>query len=399
VAEFEDDEEKIIPLHRPSALGEWNAGNDSGKPAPRGWLLGNTFCRGFASSLYGDGAVGKTALRYAQAISLAIGRSLTGEHVFERARVLIVSLEDDVDEIRRRVLAVRLHYNIPLSDLDGWLFLAAPGGHSGKLMETDQRGRNVPGLLKENLDRSIRANGVALVILDPFVKSHSVDENSNAAIDDVVQILTDLAAAHKIAVDVPHHVAKGASEPGNAQNGRGASALTNAVRLAYTLTAMNQEEAAKFNVSEVERRQYVRHDRAKLNVARIGGPTKWFRLVGVELDNGTPLYPNGDEVQTVETWLPPDTWDGVDGETLEAILARIDLGLGDGSFYTVAPNPGRRAAWLAVQEVAPQTTEGQARAMLKSWIKTGHLVEFEYRDPNARKTRRGLRKREVPMAH
>ena len=62
-----------------------------------------SFCRGFASSLLGDGGVGKTALRYAQALSLATGCSLTGEHVFQRCRVLIVSLEDGRDELRRRI--------------------------------------------------------------------------------------------------------------------------------------------------------------------------------------------------------------------------------------------------------------------------------------------------------
>jgi AAA domain len=80
-----------------SVLGEWDAGDDHESIPPRGWLLGNVFCRRFVSSLLADGGVGKTALRYAQLMSLAIGRSLTGEHVFQRCRVLIVSLEDDVD--------------------------------------------------------------------------------------------------------------------------------------------------------------------------------------------------------------------------------------------------------------------------------------------------------------
>src|SRR4029078_2329968 len=79
-------------------LGEWDAGDDVDIPPPRGWLLGNIFCRGFMSSLLADGGGGKTALRYAQLLSLAIGRSLTGDHVFQRCRVLIVSLEDDRDE-------------------------------------------------------------------------------------------------------------------------------------------------------------------------------------------------------------------------------------------------------------------------------------------------------------
>jgi hypothetical protein len=87
-----------------TGLGEWNAALDIDPPPPRGWLLGNTFCRKFLSSLIGAGGSGKTALRYAQALALATGRSdITGEQVFERCRVLIVSLEDDADELRRRI--------------------------------------------------------------------------------------------------------------------------------------------------------------------------------------------------------------------------------------------------------------------------------------------------------
>ena len=189
------------------------------RPPPRGWLLGNTFCRRFLSSLIGDGGVGKTAVRYAQALALATGRDLTGEHVFQRARVLIISLEDDADELRRRILAARLHFNIPASDLDGWLFLSSPGAAAGKLMTTDQKGRAVLGQLAIHLETGIVANKIDLVRLDPFVKSHSVDENLNSLIDDVAQVLSDLAAKYDIAIDLPHHISKGVADPGNANRG------------------------------------------------------------------------------------------------------------------------------------------------------------------------------------
>ena len=70
---------------------------------PRGWLLGNVFCRSYLSSIIADGGAGKTALRIAQCLSLATGREFTGEHVFKRGRVLLISLEDDKNELRRRV--------------------------------------------------------------------------------------------------------------------------------------------------------------------------------------------------------------------------------------------------------------------------------------------------------
>jgi hypothetical protein len=71
---------------------------------------------------------------------------------------------------------------------------------------------------------------------------------------------------------------------------------------------MSEEEAKTFDLPEDQRRGYVRLDRAKINLARVGGPSKWFKLVSVRLGNGTDLYPNGDEV-----WPAPglnDMWLG-----------------------------------------------------------------------------------------
>ncbi len=64
-------------------LDEWDAGDDDAPIPPRGWLLGNVFCRRFVSSLLAEGGAGKTALRTAQALALASGQPLTGEHVFQ----------------------------------------------------------------------------------------------------------------------------------------------------------------------------------------------------------------------------------------------------------------------------------------------------------------------------
>jgi len=184
----------VPEVSKAEGLGEWNAAGDVEPPPPRGWLLGNSFCRGFISSLIGDGGVGKTALRYLQYLALATNCPFTGEHVFQRSRVLIVSLEDDADELRRRVLAARLHYNIPLSELDGWLFLAAPGAAAGKLKSMNEKGQIIDGQLKARLEAAIAGHRIDLVALDPFVKSHSIDENANMAIDTVAQLLSDLAA-------------------------------------------------------------------------------------------------------------------------------------------------------------------------------------------------------------
>jgi hypothetical protein len=244
-----------------------DAGDVYGPIPARGWLLRNVLCRRFVSSLIADGGVGKTALRLAQLLSLATGKPLTGEHVFTRCRVSVVSLEDDVDELRRRLRAACLHHSIERDDLKGWLFLAAPGAAGGKIMTIDAHGRPIVGTLAAKLSRAIAEYNIDVISLDPFVKTHSVEENSNSMIDYVVQVLADLAVKHNIAVDVPHHAAKGPADPGNANRGRGASAMKDAARLVYTLSPMTPEEAQTFGISEADRRRLIRMDSAKVNIA------------------------------------------------------------------------------------------------------------------------------------
>jgi RecA-family ATPase len=203
---------------KPDTLGIWDAGDDDYVIPPRGWLLGTSFCRRFLSSLVGDGGTGKTALRIAQLISLAIGRSLTGEHVFVRCGVLMVSLEDDRDELRRRVYAVLRHYNISPNEVRGWLFLVAPKGL--RLVEMVDNSPAVAALYSL-LDEAIVLRKIDVVSLDPFVKSHGVEENNNRAIDFVFVMLTKMAIQRDCAIDAPHHTKKGVSVAGDSDSGRG----------------------------------------------------------------------------------------------------------------------------------------------------------------------------------
>ncbi|MGH6681760.1 MAG: AAA family ATPase, partial [Bradyrhizobium sp.] len=308
-----------------ASLGIWNAGDDDYVIPPRGWLLGNAFCRRFLSSVIADGGVGKTALRIAQLISLATGRSLTGEHVFCRCRVLIVSLEDDRDELRRRVLAVLKHHHIDPAEVKGWLFLSAPNGL--KLAEMKD-GTMQASKLEDLLRAAVAEHAIDVVSLDPFVKAHGVGENDNNAVDFVCCLLTAIAHDADCAVDIPHHTRKGKGDgAGDSDRGRGASSMKDAARLVYTLTPMTPEEAEQFGLQETDRRSLVRLDSGKVNIAPPSSKATWFRIIGVPLENGSELYPRGDNVQTVDPWQPPDTWAELDHPLLNRILDQIDAGL------------------------------------------------------------------------
>jgi hypothetical protein len=371
-------------------LNEWDAGDDLGPIPPRAWLLGNMFCRSYASALLAGGGTGKTALRMVQYLALASGRPLSGEHVFERTRVLIVSLEDDVHELRRRLEAAMQHHKVERDDIKGWLFLAAPGRAGGKIMTIDPFGRPAVGGLVAKLSRTITSRKIDLVALDPFIKCHGVPENDNNMIDAVVQALTELAVEHNIAVDTPHHISKGASDPGNADRGRGASASKDAWRLVYTMSPMTIEEAKAFGLSEAMRRSLVRVDSGKVNIAPPMTEARWFRIIGISIGNGGGLYPNGDEVQTVVPWKPPETFAGLNSVGLNLILDEIEAGLPDGSRFSDAPSATGRAAWRIIEKHCPTKPEAICRDIIKSWLKSGLLISRDYSNPATRKLAMGL---------
>jgi hypothetical protein len=283
-----------------------------------------------------------------------------------------------------------LHHKIDPDDLDGWLFYAALGRKDGKIKVLDEKGRLADGKLGSKIEATIVENGIDLIGIDPFVKAHSVGENNNDAIDAVAQVLTDLAHAHNIAIDAPHHTSKGQADPGNAHKGRGASALVDAGRLVYALAPMTGEEAKTFGLQEADARYYIRMDKGKVNIAPPARVAKWFKLVGVPLHNVDELYPNGDEVQTVEPWTPPEVWENLDSDLQNAILDSIEAGVSDGRRYSDAPRVKDRAAWQVVIKHAPDKNETQAREIIKTWVKAGVLESRDCEDPTERKTVKGL---------
>jgi hypothetical protein len=237
-----------------------------------------------------------------------------------------------------------------------------------------------------------------LVGIDPFIKSHGVGENNNVAIDQDAQVLTDMCSSFNIAADIPHHVSKpkgGDSEPGDANRGRGASALKDAARLVYTLNVMAKEEAEKFGIDEEKRFAYVRMDKGKVNITPPSRKAVWFKLIGVSIGNSNEMYPHGDEVQVVESWTPPDVMFGLSNAQAKEILDKIEEGMEDGRRYSHVSSAKTRAAWKVIVDVEPKINEKQAREIIKVWMKSKVLVSKSYRNEKDRKDEEGLW-RDVP---
>jgi AAA domain len=355
---------------------------DITKIPPRGWQLGVTFCRKFISGLIGEGGTGKTAIRYIQYLAVASGRTLTGEHVHHRCRVLIVCLEDNLDEVRRRIGAAMLHHQVSPDDVKGWLFYCTPKGL--KLLQTGPDGIRTIGHLYSELIAAIATLQIDLVGIDPFVKSHGVEENDNNAIDQVCTMLADIGDRFDCAIDILSHARKGQASPGDAERERGASAKKDAGRLIRTVTGMTIDEAEVFSVNASDRGAMIRVDDAKVNLTPRSTDAMWFKLISVSIGNGTEAYPHGDSVQTVERWYPPDSFAKLNTISIDQILNKIEAGPYEDGRYSSAANATDRAAWKVVQQICPDFTDKQAKHVIKTWLKNGVLVKQDHEDPKDR---------------
>jgi hypothetical protein len=338
-------------------------------------------------------------MRILQALSLASGKELTHEGVIMRARVLYVTLEDNLDELRKRFRAARNFHKITDDQVKGFLYLWAPNGF--KLAVQMQSRQIVAGQLAQQLRSAIKDKQIDLVIIDPFVKAYGgdIEENSNSAIDAVCGILIDLLQDLNIAIDLLHHERKGDSEAGDANRARGASALVNAARLVKTLTQMSAKEAELYGIADDQRHLYVRYDDAKVNIAPRAA-AKWYQLHNVEVGNPTRDRPNGDTRQAIERWHPPVII-GLTPDDLLHILHQIDGGMDNGQRYTdywqniidettKKPKYQPRAAMNVIQAHHPDWPAKKCQALIRHWVKKGVLYSRPYPDPIQGKDIKGL---------
>ncbi|MFZ1413689.1 MAG: AAA family ATPase [Defluviicoccus sp.] len=356
---------------------------------PRQWLLGTALCRDFVTVLAAKGGSGKTSLMLAWVLSLATGRALVGSYIHKRARVLILTGEDTRAELLRRLRATCIHYSIDDEQLRGWLYVRSLNGVGVTLATVGADGTMADtGAAKQILDVIARLQ-IDVVAFDPFIKLSGAPENDNMATDFVCRLLSRIAETGNVAVLVAHHYRKGPNEAGNIDGARGARSLIDAARIAYTLQPMNGEEAQSMSVPEAERWRLVRLDDGKLNLT-VASKARWFRMASVDIGNGDHEYPNGDNVQAIETWTPPDTFAGLDTAALNRILDAIEAGPSEGERYSGANAAKDRAAWRAVQTIATDKTEEQCRAIIAAWKRSGLLKVVEYESTADRKPCKGL---------
>jgi hypothetical protein len=336
----------------------------------RQWVYGTTYIRKYVSVTASAGGIGKTSLATVEGLAIATGKALLGEVVKEQANVWIVNLEDPLEEMQLRLAAAMQHYGITHAQIAGKLFMDAEDTMQMVLAAEGRDGLIQNDALLDYMAKRINALGIGVLIIDPFVSTHLVNENSNASIQAVVAMFRKLARLTGAAIHIIHHVRKGNGEDATIDSVRGAGSLIGAARAARVINKVSEDDAIKLGVDEKEARGIMRVDDGKANLAPPAEKAAYRRMIGVQLAN--------DEWVGVATEFKlPDLFEGITAKMTRAVQ---DIVAGAEEKETPLRENMQAKQWVghAVGHVLglDSTDSGQKKklaSIIKTWIKTDVL--------------------------
>jgi KaiC/GvpD/RAD55 family RecA-like ATPase len=267
---------------------------------PRVWVVDHLLLAGTVTVLTAPGGSGKTTFTIGMALSIATGKTILDMTVSAQGNVWIWNLEDDLDELERSIGAARQFHGVSNSEVDGKLFVDSALDGSELCTATESRdGMKLLEPVFDKISAEIKDKGIRVLIIDPFVSSHAVEENSNTKIDKIAKAWARVARATGCSIILVHHTSKAGAGEVSSASARGASALTSAARGVLVINKMAVDAARAVGVPDSDRWRYFsvqddKHSRAPAEEAR------WFEIVPVGLANG-------DSVGVASPWeVPPD---------------------------------------------------------------------------------------------
>jgi hypothetical protein len=358
---------------------------------PRPWAYGYKLLFGTVAVIASRGGKGKTAYSMVVAVALTLGQQLLDDRPHHACNVVIYNLEEARKELVRRVRAVLIHYRLPPDCVKGKLSLNS--GLDRKLIVAtlnQETGARIATPDVDALIAEIKANNIGVIIVDPFVNSHELNENDNKDANFAMTEYARIANETGCLIILVHHVRKGGSGGSDVDDVRGAGAMTDAARGGvYTLVTMTEDEGKKlFGEEQAERHKlFFRVAEVKVNAAPPTLKTTWYELVEVPLGNKSDAYPNGDKVQAVQLWQAPALFDGLNAAEIKSIFDKIDNARSTEGEAPYSADQRSKERWIGKLIMAETNGEiGQLRAkgIVAKWLNSGALKEFDYKDDSGR---------------
>jgi hypothetical protein len=190
-----------FPVTRAHELGDGDA-------EPK-WLIEGLWSDAAVGVLGGEPKCCKSYFALDAAVSVASGRPCLRSFAVRRTGpVLVFPAEDSHAIVRRRLEAIAAAAGLSLCDLPVHV-ITAP---KVMLDSRDDRRR---------LEETVAAIEPVLLVLDPFIRMHAVDENAASEVAPLLGYLRQLQRRHDVAIMLVHHARKDArgARPGQALRG------------------------------------------------------------------------------------------------------------------------------------------------------------------------------------
>jgi RecA-family ATPase len=181
------------------------------KSGEKRWLINDLWTDEAVGIIGGEPKCCKSFLALSLAVSVASGHPCLNRYkVSKKGRVLLFAAEDALHVVKNRLSGIASALNLSLQDLDIHVI-------TEPLLRLD---------LKEDqqkLRQTIKELKPKLLILDPFVRLHRIDENVSGEVAPVLATLRELQRVFQVAIMIVHHSRKGAGKQRAGQALRGSS--------------------------------------------------------------------------------------------------------------------------------------------------------------------------------
>jgi RecA-family ATPase len=353
----------------------------------REFAFGKHFIRKYVSVTVAPGGLGKTANSIVEALAMASGKALNGTKPPKCLKVWLFNAEDPRDELERRIMAACIHFNLKPADIDGHLFLDTGREQELVIAIDDKKGVRIQEPVVEAVVETISELGIDVMIVDPFVSTHQVNENDNGAIDKVAKLWAQVADRTNCSIDIVHHLRKVSDREATVEDARGAVSLIGAARSVRVLNRMSEAQASEAGLTHEARFSYFSVVYGKSNLSALSHKADWRKLESVALGNGQGLTKPQDHAPVVTSWAWPTSEEVA--ETLTEDERDAIRGVVNGGMYKPAPQAkdwvGRAIAYALQLDVDEETDKKRVGMITKALFAEGFLMKVEDRDPVQRR--------------
>ncbi len=181
------------------------------RPAQQCWLVQDLWADEAVGIIGGEPKCGKSFLALDLAVAVASGTPCLRRYAVQRpGRVLLYAAEDALHVVRTRLDGICHAAGADLEVIDLQV-ITAPVVRLD--LEAD----------RQSLAETVAHFRPTLLVLDPFVRLHRIDENASVQVAPLLAFLRQLQRKHRLAVVVVHHARKGAGNTRAGQALRGSS--------------------------------------------------------------------------------------------------------------------------------------------------------------------------------